>query len=321
MDTTRINNINSALMLLSVAIAWFVPFQLFLFAYAVLGPLHYLTEIHWLHKKDYFTQQRLEPLLLLIAGACLFILLFIPSSAILPAKIFLWTFFAAALMTTALSKTKKLLAYLAFFLFLLILPRLSNGVVLFAMLLPTLIHVYLFTGIFICYGMIMKKNLSGKLSLSLYIIIPIVLVLGSHASALPLPTRYVTDSYHLFEPLNQALLHLFGQISTTSGMSTAVYLSALGIAIMRCIAFAYTYHYLNWFTKTKVIRWNTMSKQAWGVIIVLWVLALTLYAIDYRLGLFTLYFLSALHVILEFPLNWKTFFAIGGALRKNVTPE
>ena len=37
---------------LGLAIVW--PFELFLFSYIVLGPLHYLTEINWLDKQHYF---------------------------------------------------------------------------------------------------------------------------------------------------------------------------------------------------------------------------------------------------------------------------
>src|SRR5438046_85231 len=37
---------------LALALAW--PFQLFLFSYIVIGPLHYLTEINWLDKQKYF---------------------------------------------------------------------------------------------------------------------------------------------------------------------------------------------------------------------------------------------------------------------------
>src|SRR5258708_3742852 len=39
-----------------LAIKW--PFQLFLFSYIVLGPLHYLTEINWLDKQNYFLRQK-----------------------------------------------------------------------------------------------------------------------------------------------------------------------------------------------------------------------------------------------------------------------
>jgi hypothetical protein len=34
------------------------PFHVFLAAYAILGPLHYLTEISWLHDRGYFTRRQ-----------------------------------------------------------------------------------------------------------------------------------------------------------------------------------------------------------------------------------------------------------------------
>src|SRR5436190_22678250 len=54
MNTKTIDLANIALMIISCVAAFVVPFELFLFSYAVLGPLHYLTEIGWLHKRDYF---------------------------------------------------------------------------------------------------------------------------------------------------------------------------------------------------------------------------------------------------------------------------
>jgi hypothetical protein len=44
---------------LALALAW--PFQLFLFSYIVIGPLHYLTEINWLEKQNYFLCQGSRP--------------------------------------------------------------------------------------------------------------------------------------------------------------------------------------------------------------------------------------------------------------------
>jgi hypothetical protein len=41
-------------MLISCVTAYVFPFELFLFSYAVSGPLHYLTEISWLHDRKYF---------------------------------------------------------------------------------------------------------------------------------------------------------------------------------------------------------------------------------------------------------------------------
>ena len=53
--TQRVDAANLGLMVLSCIVAFILPFEVFLFSYGVLGPLHYLTEIGWLHKKGYFT--------------------------------------------------------------------------------------------------------------------------------------------------------------------------------------------------------------------------------------------------------------------------
>src|SRR3954462_10276793 len=53
-----INYINIGLMLISLAASYILPFEVFLFSYAVLGPLHYLTEISWLEKKNYFIKSK-----------------------------------------------------------------------------------------------------------------------------------------------------------------------------------------------------------------------------------------------------------------------
>jgi hypothetical protein len=45
-----------------------MPFEVFLFAYAVLGPLHYLTEISWLHDRQYFSKGKYDFVILLSIG-------------------------------------------------------------------------------------------------------------------------------------------------------------------------------------------------------------------------------------------------------------
>lgn len=45
-------------MVIALAIAMVIPFELFLFAYAVLGPLHYFTEINWLNEKSFFVPDK-----------------------------------------------------------------------------------------------------------------------------------------------------------------------------------------------------------------------------------------------------------------------
>jgi cell division protein FtsW (lipid II flippase) len=84
--------------------------------------------------------------------------------------------------------------------------------------------------------------------------------------------------------------------------------------IMRLIAFAYTYHYLNWFSKTSIIKWHKVSKNRIAAIAVVWLASLALYAYNYDTGMAVLYFISVLHVMLEFPLNHRTFAGIGREL-------
>ena len=80
---------------------------------------------------------------------------------------------------------------------------------------------------------------------------------------------------------------------------------------MRFIAFAYLYHYLNWFSKTEVIRWHQVPKLRFAAVILLWVVASVFYTYDYSLGLSLLFFLSFSHVLLEFPLNIISIVGIG----------
>src|ERR1039457_7324217 len=52
----NINWLNFGLMVAACGAAIAAPFQVFLCAWAILGPMHYLTEISWLHDRNYFTR-------------------------------------------------------------------------------------------------------------------------------------------------------------------------------------------------------------------------------------------------------------------------
>jgi len=114
--------------------------------------------------------------------------------------------------------------------------------------------------------------------------------------------------------------HTFSQVGNAffSGLHGAQDLltSSQGIAISRLFAFAYTYHYLNWFIKTRIIGWAIMPHQTTIFIIFLWLISLSLYAYDYLLGIAVLALLSVLHVILEFPLNIRSMVSIVGKSSK-----
>ncbi len=47
----HLGNVNSLLVIITFALVIAIPFELFLFAYAFIGPIHYLSEIAWLDKK------------------------------------------------------------------------------------------------------------------------------------------------------------------------------------------------------------------------------------------------------------------------------
>ena len=64
-------------MIVSAVLAFILPFELFLFSYAVLGPLHYLTEIGWLHKKNYFAKGKYDFLFLSILCVLVFYFSFV----------------------------------------------------------------------------------------------------------------------------------------------------------------------------------------------------------------------------------------------------
>jgi hypothetical protein len=105
---------------------------------------------------------------------------------------------------------------------------------------------------------------------------------------------------------------------STSESVEGIYSSSIGIALLRFVAFAYTYHYLNWFSKTSLINWHKVSRFRLATLIVLWLFFVSVYAMDFRLGLIILSLLSIWHVILEFPLNYQTIWGIGKELRMRI---
>jgi hypothetical protein len=93
------------------------------------------------------------------------------------------------------------------------------------------------------------------------------------------------------------------------------------LRLVRFLAFAYTYHYLNWFSKTSIIQWHAVPRRRLTAIGVAWVVSIGLYAVDYEWGLRWLFLLSLMHVLLEFPLNHRCFMEIGGEVRRRMRGE
>ena len=306
MNLTAINNLNTFLMILSCAIAYVFPFELVVFSYAFLGPAHYLTQISWLHNRGYFTTGKLDySLLAILTIPMAFPLLF--GSENIGTVMFLIGLFSAGAMALIKDKLKKLIAIgvLTVVVFAVYNVQISAYLYLFV---PTLIHVYLFTGAFILVGVLKSKSTSGAISFVVFILCAIsFFVVNPNIS----PYDLNQESYNFFALLDQVRIKFIEIFHLKDNWSTSV-------AIMGFVSFAYTYHYLNWFSKTKVIGWHEISIKRAVAIVILYLISISLYIYDYNLGFLVLIYLSMLHVVLEFPLNYVTFVTIGKEIKKLV---
>ncbi len=320
--SSGINYINIGLMLISLVASYILPFEVFLFSYAVLGPLHYLTEISWLEKKNYFIKSKSDIWIFVLLVVAITIGMFDRQSKInLFIASFLFSGFVYALVILYTQKTavKLLFVVLAFMASLIFsFNKYPNfPFLLFAIWLPTIIHVYFFTGSFILFGALKTKSASGIISFVVFILCAVVCFVYIPENFGIAVTEYGKKAYSYFKLLNSSLYNVFG-FGNMSTADDALYYAPQALAIMRFIAFAYTYHYLNWFSKTTVIKWNEVSKQRMIIILLLWVLSVLLYAFSYKIGFYALFLLSMLHVFFEFPLNHQTFIGIGKEFRSRI---
>ena len=315
MKSNTIHHINTGLILLSCLIAYYVPFELFLFSYGILGPLHYLTEIGWLHKKNYFTKGKYDFVYLSIACVILVYWNYDPPSnknfGLIPDIILL-----SLLSSIALVFIKDWLYRIVLFAMVLVFISIANNsneyFTWIAIFLPTIIHVFIFTWLFMIYGVLKEKSWAGLIPILTLIACSILLFSFQPSNLNYEVSGYVQKSYSFFSELNFRIINVF-HLDTLTDLKQ-VFTTNAGFVTMRFIAFAYTYHYLNWFSKTSVIKWHLVPKNTLIITLLVWLFSVALYIFDYGLGLKVLYFLSFLHVFLEFPLNIVSFTGIGKEL-------
>lgn len=322
MDTKKVDVLNIFLVIISLIIAIIIPFKLFLFSYAILGPLHYLTEINWLNKKNYFFSATKKWSLLLILLAILisiypmikFIDLGINQSVENILKLvgkqtnaFVVIGFMFAVGLTFLKRIKYLIVTLFFvlsisFIFSIYFPNLFLFIGVF---LPTLIHVYIFTLLFILYGALKTKN---KYAIYLAIILLSVPFIISYIPINTINYQPSSKTRDAFIDSNMTIVSSkIVSILNELQVGELYSLLEIGVRIQIFIAFAYTYHYLNWFSKTSIIGWKKAISKEWAFwILSIWILSVGLYVYDFKTGFIALFFLSSLHVFLEFPLNVLT---------------
>ena len=357
----KINYVNIGLMLVSMAAAFVLPFETFLFAYAFLGPLHYLTEISWLHDRQYFSKGKYDFIVLLVISIIISYDYFamkyeFHSSFVeqydelnLYGKLLALALIASILFSLVENIWVKLISLLLIYAFVdqwfapnyvnsggeqVFKPSFATFTV--TSLVPTLIHVYVFTGLFMLYGALKSRSYSGLIQVAFFVSVPFMLFNvfsettffevssygrqaydGDGQGFLGLNIEVLKD-FNLMElpPLLDAngeqLYYVNGTKAIDMQASTElVFYSQTGVLLMRFIAFAYLYHYLNWFSKTEIIRWHKVPKVRFIAVIALWIAACGIYLYDYALGLTFLFFLSFCHVLLEFPLNMVSITGIG----------
>jgi hypothetical protein len=152
------------------------------------------------------------------------------------------------------------------------------------------------------YGNIKNKTTPGLISILLMFVVPLIIYLSKID-----PIEYQTISDYTrnsfidsnFGFVSKAIASWFSPVSEKYQL-----LSVVGIKIQIFIAFAYTYHYLNWFSKTSIIRWDKgISTTKLKTILAIWLISVSIYLYNFKVGFVLLSSLSILHVVLEFPLN------------------
>jgi hypothetical protein len=289
-----------------------------------------MTEINWLDQKNYFLEKKSDKKGFLIIGGTVLLLIvtgyfvnelgrwevtkdmnnsllrftneedltrYIEWSS---TTLFIAVFFTFIYHLTSSWRNRIVLTSICFLLSFLY-SKNPSVLIWLGVFLPTIIHVYFFTILFMWFGT--KKSGSGWGRAN---IVSMFLVLLFIVGAEIRPKANSIDPFILdmtiasnFHAVNYTINEMFGLVKDHKMNFYAPFVWKAHIFI----AFAYTYHYLNWFSKTSIIKWHKIEKKKLIVAMAVWVIAVTLYTVNFRAGSVALFVLSALHVILEFPLN------------------
>jgi hypothetical protein len=299
--TWRRDTAHLALMLAALGVSYLLPFELFVLSYAVLGPLHYLTEISWLHDRKYFPPNRhIAALLCLIALGAMFM-----ANASALGIVVSVTFVGCAILALALPRKRTVIFLLIAAVVFAMLWLLDVPFGLAWLLIPTLIHVSVFTLVFMLVGAIRSRSVTLFLLMAAYVlaVAAILLFPPSRSTVMPELARVGKD--------------YFGDLAPALGGLVGVPNLAFDGRITGLLSFVYTYHYLNWFIKVDVIRWAAVPKSRMAAIVLLSLSATGLYFYNYTYGFMVLLLLSLIHVLLEFPLNSISLRQLGGALGRS----
>jgi hypothetical protein len=316
----KIDWLNTLLVVLCGVLAYFFPLKVFILSFAILGPLHYLTEINWLSSNNYFTPFSKKLGLSIAIIASIIVVLprlyfhFVDLESTNAISIFLFAInsysngaiFTCLLLAIGVHFIKQSKGWMIIILLSLVASYFLNTnetyTLLIGVLIPTIIHVYLFTLLFMLYGARKNRSKPGFLSVGLAIIIPFIFIVIPVDSS----SYFFSDFYK--STLIDNNLHyapvLFSKFIGLSDGTSFYFYEQLELRLMMFISFIYLYHYLNWFSKTTTIFWHKSLTIKRSIFIgTIWAVLLCLFFFDFKIGFLTALFFSFLHVILEFPLN------------------
>lgn len=287
-----VDGFNIGLIIFSCVLAHLIPYRLFLISYSVLGSAHYLTQISWMHDKNYFIEAEHFAPLCIILTALLVLSPGLNFSAVLLSS----TLTGVLAFVLAARRSVIVLFFLIGAAAGYILVRYVDKVaIFFATLLPTVIHVFVFTACFMWIGALKTGRRSAYAAL-------FVLLIGAASFLVSGETQ---------PPPPLVAFTFFQQGASYIQSLMPRYISEA--RIFGFLSFVYTYHYLNWFAKAEVIRWNQIPRRRLYVIVAMYLGILGIYAYSYIDGFILSVALSLLHVLMELPLNLRTFAGIASA--------
>lgn len=174
-----------------------------------------------------------------------------------------------------------------------------------AVVFPTVVHVSFFTLVFLLTGALRSKSKAGLVSVATWVFAVAVIFLF-YPEASVLHGQWAVMPRYSWEMVADGV----GRV-----------LHAPSAAIYPFLTFSYTYHFLNWFSKTELLKWHKVTGKRLYLIPAVYLVAVVTCFRDYPLGsLVFLTPLSYLHVVLEYPLDIQVLSAlpaaVSSALRK-----
>jgi hypothetical protein len=300
-------------LLVSGVAAAIAPLQVLLVAFAFLGPFHYLTEIFWLRRKKFYFAEGMVSSRVYVTLACAMAVLGFVEHAyrrdfgvwvvgsLLLLSLTVWVRNAYAIAAIAVAAIVT-----GFFL--------RTWVYFIAVMVPTLVHVFFFTWTFMLSGALRDKRATWRkwLNPALMVVIPVLLV------ALPMHYAAPSGIWLRAEAASFGTIHkkLAGDLHHTVVLNEQMLNDRVLAGMLRLFAFVYLFHYLNWFAKTELLEWHKVSRRGWAAIVVLYAASMGAYVWNFQFGFLVATFLSMLHVLLEFPLNWHTLRFLSDKVRR-----